>query len=48
MTYICMSDHTLSGFIKTGHLPVFGVQSGERGPQGGVFLAVEGWTATED
>lgn len=42
MTYICMSDHTLSGFIKTGHLPVFGDQSGERGPEGGVSLAVEG------
>lgn len=37
MTYICMSDHTLSWFIKTGHLPVLGGQSGERGPEGGVF-----------
>lgn len=37
MTYICMSDHTLSWFIKTGHLPVLGGQSGKRGPEGGVF-----------
>lgn len=37
MTYICMSDHTLSWFIKTGYLPVLGGQSGERGPEGRVF-----------
>lgn len=37
MTYICMSDHTLSWFIKTRHLPVLGGRSGERGPEGGVF-----------
>jgi len=37
MTYICMSDHTLSCFIKTGHLPVLGGHSGERGPEGGGF-----------
>ena len=29
MTYICMSDHTLSGFIKAGCLPARGRQSGE-------------------
>ena len=29
MTYICMSDHTLSGFIKAGRLPARGRRSGE-------------------
>lgn len=42
MTYICMSDHTLSAFIKAGRLPALGGRSGERGPEGGVFLAAEG------
>ena len=29
MTYICMSDHTQSGFIKAGRLSVRGRRSGE-------------------
>lgn len=37
MTYICMSDHTLSGFMETGHLPVPGGRRGDPGPEGGIF-----------
>lgn len=29
MTYICMPDHTLSGFIKAVRLPARGHRSGE-------------------